>query len=107
MDEAQRHLPAAEVERQLLAALCAPALDRQTRAEILERLRAHVFADPDHDVIFQALAKMPHASAGQIRETLSALLTRLGFPDIDVNPIFELDPPSAEKIIALLRQLGP
>ena len=106
MDEAQRYPPAAEVERQLLAPLCVSDLDRQTRAEILECLRTHPFSEPDHEVIFQALAKMPRASARQIRETLSARLTRLGFPDIDVDPIFELEPPSAKTIKALLRQLG-
>ncbi|PYU24477.1 MAG: hypothetical protein DMG32_13860 [Acidobacteria bacterium] len=106
MDDAERHLPIAEIERWLLAALCAPAPDRQTRAEILERLAAHTFAIPDHEVIFRALVKMPHATAKHIRETLSARLTRLGFPDIDVEPIFGLAPPSAEKIRTLLHLLG-
>jgi len=105
MDEAQRHPPAVEIERQLLAALCSPALDQPTRTAILAALRAYTFADPDHDVIFRVLAKMPSA-AEHIRETLGARLTRLGFPDIDVYPIFELEPPSEEKISLLLRQLG-
>jgi hypothetical protein len=48
---------------------------------------------------------MPHASAEHIRETLGSRLTRLGFPDIDVEPIFQAESPSAEKITALLRQL--
>jgi hypothetical protein len=106
MNDAQSHPPAAEIERQLLAALCAPDLDRQMRAELLERLRAHTFADPDHEVIFLALAKMPPAPIAHIRETLGARLTLLGFPDIDVHSIFELEPPSAEKIPVLLTQLG-
>jgi len=106
MDETQRHPPALEIERQLLAALCSPALDQPTRAGIIAALRAYAFATPDHDVIFQALTKMPPAAIEHIRETLAARLTRLGFPDIDVNPIFELEPPSAEKINLLLRQLG-
>jgi hypothetical protein len=106
MDEAQRHPPAVEIERQLLAALCSRALDHPTRAAILAALRAHRFTNPDHDVIFRALARMPSAAAEHIRETLGARLTRLGFPDIDIDPIFELEPPSAEKINLLLRQLG-
>jgi hypothetical protein len=106
MQEAERHLHTAEIERRFLAALCSPALDPKTRAEILERLAAHEFANPDHEVIFQALVKMPRATAEHIRETLGARLTRLGFPDVDVEPIFELEPPSAEKISALLRQLN-
>lgn len=106
MDEAQRHPPALEIERQLLAALCSPALDQPGRAGIIAALRAYTFATPDHDVIFRTLAKMPRAAIEHIRETLAARLTRLGFPDIDVNPLFELEPPSAEKVNLLLRQLG-
>lgn len=106
MDQAERHLPAAEIERWLLAVLCAPALDHKARGEILERLAAHTFANPDHEIIFRALVKMPRAASAHIRETLRARLTRLGFPDIDVEPIFELAPPSAKKITMLLRQLS-
>jgi hypothetical protein len=106
MDEAERHLPAAEIERRLLAALCSPALDRKTRAAILEQLAVHKFAHPDHEIIFQALVKMPRANGEHIRETLGARLTRLGFPDVDVQWIFELAPPSPREISALLRQLG-
>jgi DnaB-like helicase N terminal domain len=104
MEEAERSR-SAEIERRLLAALCASALDRQTRAQILERLSAHIFANRDHEIIFQALAQMPPATAEHIRETLSARLTRLGFPDIDVEPIFGLSPPPPDTIKALLQQL--
>lgn len=104
MQEAER-LHSVEIERRLLATLCASALDRQTRAQILERLSAHTFANRDHEIIFQALAKMPPATAEHIRETLSARLTRLGFPDIDVEPILEFSPPPLDTITALLQQL--
>jgi hypothetical protein len=75
------------------------------RAQILERLSAHTFANRDHEIIFQALAKMPPATAEHIRETLSGRLARLGFPDIDVEPIFEFSPPPPDTITALLQQL--
>jgi len=106
MDEAQRRLKTDEIERQLVVALCSPALDHKTRGEILQRLAAHTFANPDHEAIFRVLVKIPRAKSGHIRETLSARLTRLGFPDIDVQPIFELAPPSPREISALLLQLG-
>lgn len=105
MNEA-RHLSATEIERRLLAALCSTALGHKTRAGILECLATHKFANPDHEVIFQAIVKMPPASGEHIRETLAARLTRLGFPDIDVEPIFELPPDSTEKIAVLMRQLS-
>ena len=104
--QTERPQAVTEVERQLLAALCSPALDHPTRADVFARLRAHTFANPDHEVIFRALAKMPRATPEHIRETLSAHLTRLGFPDIDIDAIFDSEGPSAQKIDALLRQLG-
>jgi hypothetical protein len=104
MREAER-LPNAEIERRLLSALCATALDREMRAQILERLGAHTFANRDNEIIFQALAKIPLATAEHIRETLSARLTRLGFPDIDVESILGFSPPSPDTITALLQQL--
>jgi len=104
MQEAER-LPSAEIERRLLAALCAATLDREIRAQILKRLSAHTFANRDHEIIFQALTQMPSATTEHIRETLRARLTRLGFPDIDVEPIFEFSPPPPDTITALLQQL--
>ena len=106
MDEAEHHLPAAQVEQLLLAALCAPALSCQTRTEIVERLAVHKFVYPEYEVIFRALAKMRHATAEHIRETLGAQLTRMGFPDIDVELIFELAGPAAAKVKTLLQQLN-
>jgi len=97
---------AGDVERRLLAALCSPLIDSKTRADMLGRLANHKFATPDHETIFRALSQMPLASAGQIRETLGARVTRLGFPDIDVEPIFEAEAPTVAEVQTLLRQLG-
>ena len=105
MDPAGRDSSASEIERQLLAALCAPGLDEETRARIFERLATHKFA-ADHEAIFRALLKMRGAPPRHIRETLGASLTRLGFPDIDVGPILQLEPPSAQQIAALLDRLA-
>ena len=105
MDPADRNLSARKIERRLLSALCAPGLDDKTRARIFQRLAAYKFASGDHQVIFQALLKSSRAQASHFRETLAARLTRLGFPDIDVGPIFTLEVPSAEQIPALLDRL--
>jgi hypothetical protein len=107
MDPAGRNSSASEIERLLLAALCGPGLDNETRAQLFERLATHKFAAADHETIFRALLKMRGAPARHIRENLGAGLTRLGFPDIDVGPILTLEPPSAEQIAALLDRLAP
>lgn len=106
MDQDERQKATAGIELHLLAALCGPTVDRQMRAEILQRLGRHNFVHVDHEMIFRALAKMPQATPEQIRETLSARVTRLGFPDIDVNQLFELAPPSPEEIRTLLQRLN-
>jgi hypothetical protein len=104
MDQADR-LSTAEIERRLLASLCSPGLDDKTRAEIFARLATHKFASTDHETIFGALLKMRGARAEHIRATLGSRLTRLGFPDIDVDPILQLEPPSAEQVAVLLDRL--
>jgi len=107
MDQADLNLSAADIERQLLASLCSPSPDEKARAGIFARLASHKFVSADHETIFQALLKMRGAPAAHIRETLGARLTRLGFPDIDVGPIFEIEPPSPDRIAALLDRLTP
>ena len=97
MDTPGRDSSASEIERQFLAALCAPGLDEETRARIFERLANHKFAAADHETIFRALLKMRGAPARHIRETLAAGLTRLGFPDIDVEPISSSSRPRPHK----------
>src|SRR5581483_2824317 len=105
MDPADRNLSASEIEQRLLAALCTSGPDDATRARIFQWLASHQFAVPDHETIFRALLKMRGAPARHIRETLGASITRLGFPDIDVDPILSLEPPSPQQIAALLDSL--
>ena len=106
MDLPDRNRSASEIEQLLLAALCASGLDEETRVRLLARLSSHKFAVADHETIFRTLLKMRAAPARHIRETLAACLTRLGFPDIDVDPIFSLEPPSAQEIAGLLDRLA-
>jgi hypothetical protein len=102
----ERRIPA-EFELKLLAALCSPMVDGDTRTKILDRLATYRFASRDHDTIFRALSQMPGASTEHIRETLGARVTRLGFPDIDVQSIFAIEPPSTDEIQTLLSRLEP
>lgn len=92
-------------ERQLLAALCQVSLGGQAREELLQRLEKHRFATPDHQVVFEALRKLPTLKPGRVREALTATVTRMGFPDADVNIFFELQPPTEENLPDLWREL--
>lgn len=106
MDPADHNRSASEIERRLLAALCASSPGDPTRALLFARLASHQFAAADHETIFRALLKMPGAPARHIRETLGASVTRLGFPDIDVDQILSLEPPSPQEIAGLLDRLA-
>jgi hypothetical protein len=94
-----------EIERRLLAALCQHTLDPRTRQEVLERLAQHTFVSPEHEVIFRVVSRIAQAAPGQIKEAVKTRVTRLGFPDIDVDPLFTAGAPSPEQARALLKQL--
>ena len=94
-----------EAERKLLSALCQTAFDAPIRAKVLQRLKAHTFVEPDHEVIYRALAAMPEAESGEIREWLARSVTRLGYPDVDLDALFSAAPPASTEVAALLERL--
>jgi hypothetical protein len=93
------------VERRLLAALCQGSLGAQARADLLQRLDAHKFATPDHEVMFQALRTLPPGNIGRVREALAAAVTRMGFPDMDLEPLFHTPAAAGNDLPALLDEL--
>jgi hypothetical protein len=93
------------VERQLLAALCQGLLDQGRGEELLRRLEKHAFALPDHEVIFRALRKLPPIRPGLLREALAVMVTRMGFPDADLEVYFEAYALAEENLDGLLREL--
>jgi hypothetical protein len=95
----------AEAERKLLAALCQDAVDSPMRAAVMRRLNKHRFAHPDHEVISRALAALPRGEPAEIRAKLAEAVTRLGFPDLEIDFLFETPPPSAEDLTASLEEL--
>jgi hypothetical protein len=93
------------IERRLLAALCQHSLDSRTREDVLERLAQHSFCIPEHEVIFRVVSRITHADPAQMKEAVKTRVTRLGFPDIDVDPLFATGAPSPDEVRALLKQL--
>jgi hypothetical protein len=93
------------VERQLLAALCQGLLDQGRREELLRRLENHAFALPDHEVVFQALRKLSPIKPERLKETLAVTVTRMGFPDADLDIYFEPNALAEEDFAGMLREL--
>jgi hypothetical protein len=94
-----------EVERLLLAALCQGTLDDESREELLRRLEKHAFATPDHEIVFRALRKLPALNPERMREALAATVTRMGFPDVDMNVFLQPHAFAQGNLADLLREL--
>jgi len=91
------------VERRLLAALCQGSIAADARGEVMQRLSKHAFSDPEHELIFRALAKIPSGDAEFVRAALGLRLTRAGFPDFDLASFFDAAPPDAAELADILR----
>ena len=77
-----------QVERLVLAALCTGPLSLDDRSEALRSLANYNWILPDHRVIYEALRRSRQRNSPALREHIVAEITRLGFPDIDVEPFF-------------------
>lgn len=77
-----------EIERLVLGALCAAPLPLEDRGEVLRSLANYNWILPDHRVIYEALRRSRQRNPAALREHVVAEITRLGFPDIDVEPFF-------------------
>lgn len=94
-----------QAERRLLAALCQPGLDGDARSSLLDRLQRHTFADPDHQVIFRALTLISTREPAEVPSALAQAVTRLGFPDVDLEAFLAITAPAPQEIPDLLKQL--
>jgi hypothetical protein len=77
-----------EIEHRLLGALCTSSLTFEDRSDILRSLVDYNWVNPDHRVIYEALRRSRHRDSAALREHISAEITRLGFPDIEIEPFF-------------------
>jgi hypothetical protein len=74
-----------ELERNTLRLLCAECLNTEQRNALCQRLRAELFLDPIHRVLFEEICALSAADARRLRELLAGRLTNRGFPDADLE----------------------
>jgi hypothetical protein len=73
-----------EEELAILRTLCDATSPREQRLQLLESYARHVFAVPEHQVVFESIRAL--FSRGPISPAqLGVHLTKRGFPDIDVE----------------------
>jgi hypothetical protein len=89
-------------ERIYLALLCQSRLAEPLRAELESLLFRHPWKSEDHRAVFEALARW-RAEPEVIRVELAARLTRLGFPDTEIEEYFAPAGVSLETALGWLR----
>jgi hypothetical protein len=77
-----------ERERLVLSALCQGTPQGQVRESARGILAHYRWREPLHQVVYQVLLAMPFDSPELARQQLPARLTRVGFPDVDVEDLF-------------------
>lgn len=96
-----------EVERSLLGALCTGPLTLEDRRSALLSLAHYNWIGPDHRVIYEALRGSRQRESAALREHVVGEITRLGFPDIDVEPFFNPCTLTKAEIVGLANTLLP
>jgi hypothetical protein len=77
----------------------------------LAELSRYSWASADHRILFEALVRLGNIPTVSLRERLGAEATRMGFPDIDWEALFEVNenepkqPETSEWIVSLVRSL--
>jgi hypothetical protein len=94
-----------EIERLVLGALCTGPLSLEDRGEVLRSLANYNWLLPDHRVIYEALRRSRRRNPAALREHIVAEITRLGFPDIDVEPFFAPCTLTTAEIVGLAKGL--
>jgi hypothetical protein len=93
------------LEKLVLRLLCSGTPQGPVKNVLAPLLSTYRWQDHVHQVIFKAVSAIPTDDPAAIQHLLPAKLTRMGFPDIDWEELFEPSSVSKEGSIQLVRQL--
>lgn len=102
------------IEREVLRAICQLLCSGAgpLPQEQVQRLEQYRFDNPTHQLIFDTLVELRKSFAGRgapereaLREHLARLLTRKGFPDVDLAPFLRPTSINIDEIQKLARRL--
>lgn len=94
-----------ELEQVVLRSLCAPAAAASARIAAIKELAGYHWQDPDHRIVFDALSRLQGHQLDDVRANLPAVVTRMGFPDVNWDVFFvpasqiTTDPPAAARAL--------
>jgi len=95
-----------ETEAALLRLLCSESIPDDVWRQASRALADYRWREPDHTVVYEALARVRQRGGRHWRNELAAQSTRMGFPDLDwtIYSNAESGPPAnVEDLIRLLK----
>jgi len=105
MQALRTHEDVLEAEQALLRSLCQQLFERARHKEIVGILAGYKWQSGEHQILFEILHGSPTASAEGLREQLPAILTRKGFPEVNVESYFVAEAVSAAEALGVARAL--
>ena len=93
------------LEQLTLRLLCAGTPQSPVKNELVPLLRRYRWQHQLHQIIFSAIAAVPSDDPSTLRQLLPARLTRMGFPDVELDELFVPPSLSREEAIAVVRQM--
>ena len=94
-----------QLELRVLQVICQGALLGETEEAARELFGPYKWQDPIHSLIFNSWLSLRDVSQETFREQLPAMLTRHGFPDVDLEPYFRQPEASNKSFEALVKGL--
>ena len=97
-----------EIEVALLRSLCSESISADAWQRASRALADYEWREPDHAVVYEALARVRQRGGRHWRDELAAQSTRMGFPDLDwtIYSNAETEPlTNLEDLIRLLKVL--
>jgi hypothetical protein len=95
-----------QIERKVLRAQCQGTTQGPVPEYARRKLVQYQWRDPSHQIIFEALSAISSDCAETIRAQLPSRLTRMGFPDLVWEDLFEARRLSRASAVRLIKALS-
>lgn len=100
------NMAASDAEDLILRALIQDGPEGGLRAKARSLLAAYRWQDPVHEEVFRTLIAMPAEGPVSLRNQIAARVTRRGFPDFDLEKLFQPPGLSPNKLADLMNLLA-
>jgi hypothetical protein len=95
-----------EAEETILRCLIPQSLASSQRKELACILAGYKWEAGEHETLFEVLLQSRIANTEKLREELPAILTRRGFPDVELAGYFAPEAPTAAEALRMARALA-